>query len=105
MLDFARADAKGERPEGAMRRGVAVATDDRQARLCQPLLRPNNVHDALANIADAEQRYAELLAVLPKHFDLLNRKWVGPRLVAVDCRHVVVDRRERQVRAAHRAAG
>ena len=53
-----RADAEGERADGAMGRGMAVATDDEEAGLAQPLLRPDDVHDALARIVEAEQRHA-----------------------------------------------
>ncbi len=48
MLDLGRADAVGQRTEGAMRRGVAVAAHDRGARQREALLRTDDVHDALA---------------------------------------------------------
>src|SRR6185312_15870486 len=48
VLDLARADAEGERPERAVRGGVAVAADDRHARLRDAELRPDHVDDALA---------------------------------------------------------
>jgi hypothetical protein len=47
VLDLGRADAEGQRAEGAMRRGVAVAADDGHARQGEALLRPDDVHDAL----------------------------------------------------------
>ena len=40
VLDLAGADAEGERAEGAVGRGVAVAADDRHARLGQPCSGP-----------------------------------------------------------------
>ena len=42
-----RADAEGDGAERAVRRGVAVAAGDRHARLRQPQLRPDHMHDAL----------------------------------------------------------
>jgi hypothetical protein len=50
MLDLGRADAMRERAEGAMRRGVAVAADDRHARQREALLGADDVDDALAMV-------------------------------------------------------
>ena len=47
VLDLAGADAERQRAEGAMRRGVRVAADDRHARLGQAELRADDVDDAL----------------------------------------------------------
>ena len=47
VLDFARADAERQRAERAVRRGVAVAADDRHAGLRVALLRADDVDDAL----------------------------------------------------------
>ena len=47
VLDFAGADAEGQRAERAVRGRVAVAADDRHARLRQPKFRPDDVDDAL----------------------------------------------------------
>ena len=47
VLDLARADAEGQGAEGAVGGGVAVAADDRHARLGEPLLGADDVHDAL----------------------------------------------------------
>ena len=56
MRDFRRADAEGVGAERAMRRGVAVAADDQQARQGQSLFGADHMHDALARIVQAEQR-------------------------------------------------
>ena len=48
VLDLGGADAVGERAEGAVGRGVAVAADDGRARQGEALLRPDDVDDALA---------------------------------------------------------
>src|SRR3546814_17659878 len=42
VLDLRRADAEGERAEGAVRRRVAVAADDRGARQREALFRPED---------------------------------------------------------------
>ena len=47
VLDLAGTDAEGQRAEGAVGRGVAVAADDRHPRLGDPELGPDDVHDAL----------------------------------------------------------
>ena len=55
VLDLGRADAERQRAERAMRGGVAIAADDRHAGLRPPLLRPDHVHDAVADIAHREK--------------------------------------------------
>ena len=105
VLDLGRADAEGERAERAVRGRVAVAADDGHAGLRQPLLRADDVDDALAHVAHAEERNAELFAVLAQHLDLLHRERVGPWLVAVDRGDVVVDGGEREVGPANLAPG
>ena len=61
---LAGADAERQRAERAVGAGVAVAADDRHARLGQPQLRPDDVHDALPLVAQRVQLDAELGAVL-----------------------------------------
>ena len=51
VLDLGGADAEGERAEGAVGRGVAVAADDGHARLGQAQLGPDDVDDALVGVA------------------------------------------------------
>ena len=51
VLDLAGADAEGQRAEGAVGGGVAVAADDGHARLGEALLGPDDVDDALAGVA------------------------------------------------------
>ena len=63
VLDLAGADAEGQRAEGAVRGGVAVAADDRHARLGDAELGPDDVDDALVLGAQRVDRDAELLAV------------------------------------------
>ena len=70
VLDLARADAERERAERAVRAGVAVAADDRHARLGEAELRADDVDDALAGVAHRVQPDAELRAVLAQRLDL-----------------------------------
>ena len=58
VRDFGGADAERERADRAVRGRVAVAAHDEHARLRQPLLGRDDVHDALARIVDAEHRDA-----------------------------------------------
>jgi hypothetical protein len=54
VLDLAGADAVGQRAEGAVRAGVAVAADHRHAGQRGALLRADDVHDALALVEGTE---------------------------------------------------
>ena len=63
VRDFAGADAEGERPESAVRAGVAVAADDGRARLGQAQLRADHMHDPLPLTAQRKQLDAVLAAI------------------------------------------
>ena len=103
VLDLAGADAEGQRPEGAVGAGVAVAADDRRARQRQAQLGTDHVHDPLMAALDVVERDAELAAVGPHRLDLLARQRVA-NIELVVGRHVVIDRGERQIRPPHPAA-
>ncbi len=108
MLDLRGADAEGERAHGAMRRGVAVAADDRHPRLRQTLLRPDHMDDALVEAGDRKIGDAEFLDVAFQGLDLQQRiGFVDPRhaRAAVGGRDVVVGDREGLVGTADAAAG
>ena len=62
-LDLGRPDPERQRPEGAMRAGMGVAAHDGHARLGQAQLRPDDMDDALARIADAVEGDPELATV------------------------------------------
>ena len=74
VLDLAGADAEGERAEGAVGRGVAVAADDRHAGLGPALLGTDDVDDALVGVAHRVAGDAELGAVVVEHL-----RAAGPR--------------------------
>ena len=63
MSHLRRADAEGERADGAVRRRMAVAADHDHAGLAQALLRPDDMHDALPAVVEAEQRDAGVARV------------------------------------------
>ena len=105
MLHLTRADAEGERPQGAVRGGVAVAADDRHARLRDSQFRADHVHDALIGITQIEQPHAELEAVVAERVDLLLRDRIGDRKPPVGRGDVVVGCGEGGIRPPHAAAG
>src|SRR6516164_11177876 len=108
MLDLRGADAKGERAHRAMRRGVAVAADDRHARLAQTLLGPDDVDDALVKAGDRKVRDPEFLDVALEHVDLKLRLGIGDSRGAgrpIGRRDVVVGHSDRRVWPADLAAG
>ena len=70
MLDLRGADAEGQRAEGAVRRGVAVAAHDGHAGQGQALLGADHVHDAATRIVHAEIGHVELGDILLERLDL-----------------------------------
>ena len=94
----------GERAEGAVGRGVAVAADDRRARQGEALLGPDDVDDALPRIELVVILDAEFARVLGELFDLLAALRIGDAGAAVGRLDVVVDDGERPLRRTHFAA-
>ena len=74
VLDLAGADPEGQRPEGAVGAGVAVAADDRRPGQRQPQLGTDHVDDPLVAALDVVERDAELAAVGPQRLDLPPRQ-------------------------------
>ena len=105
VLDLAGADAERQRAERAVGRRVAVAAHDGHARLREPELGPDHVHDALARRAHRVEADAELGAVRRQHLHLLARDRIGDRQVDVLGRDVVVHRGHGEVGPAHGAPG
>ena len=105
VLDFRGADAVGERAEGAVRGGVAVAAHDGGAGQGEALLGADDVDDALALVEFVEILDAEILGVLRQRRDLLGRFRIGIGLAAVGGRHVVIDHGERLIGRMHLAPG
>ncbi len=96
VLDLGGADAERQRPERAVRGGVAVAANDRHAGLREAELGADHVDDALVDAAHVRQRHAELLAVDPQLLDLLARDRI------FDDAQAIVGRRDRVI---HRRLG
>ena len=95
VLHLGSADTVGQRAEGAVGRGVRVATDHGHARQGGPLLRTDHMDDALADIVHLEFEDAEIVAVLVQGLDLDARHFVGDGVQATFAlglggRHVVV---------------
>ena len=83
-----------ERAEGAMRRGMAIAADDRRAGQCKALFGADDMDDALATIALVEIFDAELPGVRGELFDLNAAFWIVDAIRAIGCRNIVIDHRE-----------
>ena len=101
VLHLRRADAEGERAEGAVRRRVAVAAHHGHARLGQAELRADDMDDALLDVAHRVQPDPELLTVAAQRVHLHLRDRVGDR--AGRRRDVVVLRGQGEVRTPDRA--
>ena len=101
VAHLARADPERDRPEGAVRRGVAVAARDGHAGLGQPELRADDVHDALPPAVEVEERHAEVLRVAHHvHGHLLGER-IGVRPRLGRGRDDVVERGEGALGHAH----
>ena len=99
-LDLARADPEGQRPERAVGRRVAVAADDRHARLGQAQLRADDVDDPLGLRAVGVDRDPELGAVGLQLLHLGGGHRVDDREAARRGRRGVVGGRDRALGAA-----
>ncbi len=76
--------AVGQRPEGAMRRGVAVAAHDGLARQGEALLRSDDVDDALAPVEGVVELDAEIAHVLSERLQLGAALRILDALAAVE---------------------
>ena len=104
VFDLAGADAEGERAEGAMGAGMAIAADDGEAGEGEAEFGADDVDDALAAAAEVVEGDAELAAVLAHGFDLApGHGFVD--IVLIDGGDVVVEGGEGEVGAADGSAG
>ena len=83
---------------------MAVAADDDHARQAGALLRADDVDDALPDVVERNEGYAELGDIGDEGRDLQTALRVGDLLIPVGGRHVVVWHGERRIRTAHLAA-
>ena len=63
MAHFGRADAERQRAKGAMRRGMAVSTDDGHPGLCETKLRSHDMDNTLVFASQVVETNTELFAV------------------------------------------
>src|SRR6185437_15193496 len=105
MLDLGGADPEGERTQGAMRRGVAIAADNCHAGLRQAHYRADDVDNALIDAVDRNIGHAELDDVALQRIDLQLRFRLVDAGLAVAGRDVVVGNGDRRIRPPHLAAG
>jgi hypothetical protein len=104
MGHFRGADAKRERAEGAMGRGVAVTANDEQARQRQAQFGADHMHDALAAVVEPEQGDVLIGGILVQLADHARDFGIGNRLAAATRRHIMVGDAECQFRLRHRRA-
>ncbi len=101
MRDLGGADPECIGAERAVRRGVAVAADDQQARQAQSLFRSDHVHDALSRVVQSEQPdpvLRRILLDLPHHARDLG---IGDIVTRAAGRNVMVGDREGQAGLGH----
>ena len=105
MRDLRRADAERIGAEGAVGRGVAVAADDQQARQRQALFGADDVHDALARIAQGRTELMWLADVLASRSRTIAAiVGIGDGAVAAAGRHVMIGDAEGEAGLGHRAS-
>ena len=96
------ADAMRERAKGAMRRGMAIAADDRRARQRKTLFGADHMNDALAKVVLIEIFDAELPGILGELFDLNTAFGIVDAMRAIGGGDIVIDDRERFLRRTRR---
>ena len=101
VLHFAGADAEGQRPESAVRGGVAVAADHRHAGLREAQFGADDVDDALPVAVNAQAADAELGAVGFQLGELLGRDLVHDGQRAVGGGDAVIGGGDGQIGTPH----
>ena len=84
---------------------MAVAADDRHARLRESKFWADDVHNALVGRIHVEERNAKFLAILLQRLDLQRGDRVGDGSAARFGRNIVVNRGHGAVGLAHLASG
>jgi hypothetical protein len=111
MLDLAGADPEGERAERTMRRGVAVAADQRRAGQREAELGPDDMHDPLLHRGRVDIVDPELGRVATQRVELLRAFGIGDRqrhargVDACGRRQIVVGHRQRKIGPPHPPSG
>ena len=101
MLHFGRPDAEGDTAERAVRRGMGITADEREAGQRDALFRAHDVDDSMSFVRHREMREAEILCRLLQDFDGLPHLAFG-YILQDFCRgrDTVVRRAEQLVRLA-----
>ena len=89
-----------ERAKGAMRRGMAVAADDRGARKGEALFGADDMDNSLAEVALVEIFDAKFLGIGGELRNLNAAFGIVDAMRAVRRRHIVIDHGERLLRRA-----
>ena len=108
VLDLGGADALGQGAKSAVGGGVGVAADDGHPRLGAPLLRPDHVDDAVADVAHREELDPVVLHVAIEGLQLQPRLLVGDGVDAEPLAlrgHIVVGHGKGPVGPSDRPAG
>src|SRR6266404_327006 len=100
VLDFAGADAEGERAKRAMRGSVAVAANDGLPGLRDAQLRADDVHDALLLAVQVKEAHAGFAAIFLERLELQARVGIDDGQRAVGGGDGVVHHRECKIGAA-----
>ena len=105
MLHLRRADAEGQRAEGAVGGGVGIAAHDGRAGQGEPLLGSDDVDDALAHVVHSQVGDAEFGDVLLEGVDLEAGLFVLDGARVLGGRYVVVGHGQGGFGTAHGAPG
>ncbi len=90
VTDLAGSDAESDSAEGAVGGRVGITAGNRVARLSDPLLRADDVNDALLTARKIEKLDPMIVAIFPKRLDHSIRKSITEWLVALVGRNDVV---------------
>ena len=101
VLDFAGADAEGERAEGAVSGSVAIAADDGEAGLRDAEFGSDDVDDALIAAVHVEEADAAFEAILGEGFELRGSVGIDDGQVAFFGGDGVIHHREGEIGAAN----
>ena len=70
MLNFRGANTESERTKSTVCTGMRIATNHGHARQRSAMLRPNDMHNALAMVVHFKLRDAESIAIVVQGLDL-----------------------------------
>ena len=101
VTNLSGSDSESNCTKRTVRRRVRITASNRRSGLSNPLLRPNNVNNALSSAADIKKLYVEFFTVITKRIDHLLSQRIGKWLHVSSGRHDVIHRRKRPIREFH----